>query len=289
VDTIVAMALHWQEPEIQLLTALLPCVSVNSFVDIGAERGAFVDAMLEAGCEVLHAFEPEPANAAALRARFDGTTVVVHECAVSDADGTLVLHTSVAPDGDPLPYGHTVLRRPDTDEIAWNGAISVPARSVGSLAEGGELPARAGLLKVDTEGHDLAVVNGLGAFECDVVMVEHWAELPNSLGRCPWTSEQMTSALTPRGFSQFVLVDHRGEAALVKWNDAEIGAGRFGNLVFLHDRVADAAWPAVAGCATAWAEDAVVRLEARLREVEADRAARLEVIQRLDAQLRAMR
>jgi FkbM family methyltransferase len=283
------MALYWQEPEIDLLRALLPYVSESSFLDVGAERGAFAEELLDAGCEVVHAFEPEPTNAAALRARFGGRNVVVHECAVGEADGAVELHLSVALDGEPLPYGHTVLRRPSTDEIRWSASISVPARSLGSLVAAHEVPGRVGILKIDTEGHDLAVVEGLGTLESDVVMVEHWTELPNSLGPCPWTSADMIAALRPHGFSHFVLVDHRGDVALLKWDDAAIDGGHFGNLVFLHDRIVEQVWPLVAACASACAVRAVDGLEERLREAEADRAARLEVIQRLDARLKALR
>jgi len=283
------MALYWQEPEIHLLSGLLPYVSESCFIDVGAERGAFVQSLLDAGCQVVHAFEPEPANAAALRARFDDARVVVHEAAVSDADETLLLHVSATPNGDTLPYGHTVLRRPDTEEIAWNGAIPVPARTLASLIGDGELPARAGILKIDTEGHDLAVVNGMGPLECDVVMVEHWSDLPNSLGRCPWSASEMTAVLQPRGFSHFALVEHRADAALVKWDDADIDDGRFGNLLFFHDRIVEQVWPLVVAAASACAERGMDALEARLQTSEADRAARLEVIERLDAELRAKR
>jgi hypothetical protein len=68
------------------------------------------------------------------------------------ADGQLELHTSVSPDGAPVTFGHTVLDLPDTDAIAWRGKREVKARSLGSLVDGGEIPARVGIVKIDTEG-----------------------------------------------------------------------------------------------------------------------------------------
>jgi hypothetical protein len=118
-------------------------------------------------------------------------------------------------------------------------------------------------------------------------MVEHWSDLPHSLGPCPWSADDMLSALRPRGFSHFALVVHRGEAALVRWDESDVPRGQFGNLVFLHDRVVEHVWPLVVNCATACAEGAIEQLEKQLEEVEADRQARLEVIQRLDAALGA--
>jgi FkbM family methyltransferase len=280
--TIAAVGVYWQEPEIQLLTSLLSQLEDKTVIDVGAERGGFAEQLLEGGAGRVHVIEPEPSNVKSLRGRFDGDPrVSVHACAISDVDGAVELRKSVSPSGEPLSYGHTVLERPDTDEIAWRGMVSVPGRSLASLVEAGELPSRVGILKIDTEGHDLVVLSGIGPLECDVVMVEHWTDLPHSLGPCPWSTEEMLSALRPRGFSHFVLVVHRGEVALLKWDDADVPLGQFGNLVFLHDRVVEHVWPVVVECATACAESAIEQLEERLNEVETDRQARLEVIRLL--------
>jgi FkbM family methyltransferase len=282
------MGLYWQEPEVQLLSRLLDHLDNRSVVDVGAERGAFADQFLRRKGTEVFLIEPEPENAAALRARFRrNKRVVVHEYAITETDASLVLHKSSTPSGVPLSYGHTVLTRRDTNEIAWKEKISVSGRSLGSLVEAGDLPARVGILKVDTEGHDLAAVKGMGSLECDVVMVEHWTDLPNSLGKCPWRVESMSKALRPRGFSHFVLVLHREEVAFLKWDDGEVPRGQFGNLVFLHDRIVDDVWPEVVQCATACAEAAIEEVERKLVVVEADREARLGVIERLDAALKA--
>ena len=178
--------------------------------------------------------------------------MTVHEYALTDRDGeTVELHKSVTPAGEPVSFGHTLLDRPSTDEIVWREVVEVSARSLRSLVEGGELPGRVGILKVDTEGYDLAVVTAMGALESDVVMVEHWTDLPNSLGPCPWNSSDMASALGPRGFSNFAFVEHRGEFPLVRWNDGNPPVGSFGNLVFLHDRVLASLLPDVLECASA--------------------------------------
>jgi FkbM family methyltransferase len=282
------MGLYWQEPEAQLLTRLLDRLENRSVIDVGAERGSFADRLLRRKGTQVFLIEPEPDNAAALRARFRRhKRVVVHEYGVTDSDASLVLHKSSTPSGEPLSYGHTVLKRRDTNEIAWNETVTVSGRSLASLVDAGELPPRVGILKIDTEGHDLAAIKGMGSLDCDVVMVEHWTDLPNSLGRCPWRAEGMVKALRPRGFSHFVLVLHRGEAAFLRWDVADVPRGEFGNLVFLHDRIIEDVWPEVVNCATACAEAAIENLERRLAVIEADRAARLDVIERLDAALKA--
>lgn len=126
-----------------------------------------------------------------------------------------------------------------------------------SLVDAGEIPRRVGILKIDTEGYDLAVVQGMGSLEAEVVMVEHWTDLPNGLGICPWTPEEITAALGSRGFSHYAFVVHRGEFVTLKWDDATVERGAMGNLVFLHDGALERLLPAVLACASSLAERAV--------------------------------
>jgi FkbM family methyltransferase len=277
--TIGDMDLYGQEPEVLLLRSLLSRLDNRTVIDVGAERGSFVEQMIDGGADEVHAIEPEPDNAANLRERFrDVPAVIVHEYAVSDADASLQLRRSSAPTGDAVTFGHTLLERPDTDEIAWRDTIQVSGRSLASLVASGELPARAGILKIDTEGHDFAVIDGMGDLDPDVVMVEHWTDLPHSLGRCPWTGEEMISALERRGFSQYAFVAHRGEFTVLQWNDVAVPDGHMGNVVFLHDRVAGHLLPDFLACASQLAATAV-----GVGEMYAGVAAeRLALIERLE-------
>ena len=252
------MNLYGQEPEAQLLGAFVRLIGGDCVIDVGAERGAFAEEMLRAGSGEVYAIDAEPDNVAFLREHFrDDGRISVLGAAISDADGELELHKSVDPSGGALTFGHTVLQRPDTDEIAWRETLMVPARSLASLIATGELPARAAVLKIDTEGNDFAVVTGMGDLDADVVMVEHWLDLPKSLGPCPWTTEQMAAALRPRGFSHFAFIVHREDFVIVQWDDGAVPVGAMGNLVFVHDRVLEQLTPAILTFASSLAGRAV--------------------------------
>lgn len=249
------MDLYAQEPEARLLTAFLPRLEQRSVIDVGAERGALAEELLRVGSDDVHVIEPEPENAEFLRQRFRGDgRVSIHEYAISDADRELRLHRSVDPAGALVTFGHTLLERPDTDQIGWRDTVTVKGRSLTSLVDAEEIPGRVGILKVDTEGNDLAVVRGMAELECDVVMVEHWSDLPHSLGPCPWTTAEMVGALGPRGFAHFAFIEHRGEFVILKWDDGNVAPGHMGNLVFLHDRVLDRLLPDVLATASTLAE-----------------------------------
>ena len=285
------MSLYGQEPEVALLARFVPRLGERSFVDVGAERAAFTAALLRAGCSVVHAIEPEPDNAAHLRSRFrDESMVVIHECAAGEGDGELELHRSVARNGVPISSGHTVLVRRSTDQIAWKDSFVVPARSLASLVDRGEVPERVGILKVDTEGHDLAVVRGLGALDCAVVMVEHWTELPMSLGLCPWSASEITDTLRARGFSNFAFIRHVADVPVLQWNDAEVAVGQMGNLVFIHDSVADRLVPDILAASSSLSRAAGEIAEARRLAVNvqakaaSDRLAKLVEVTRRDAE-----
>ena len=255
-------------------------------IDIGGEQGAFAGAMLQAGADAVYVIEPEPHNVAVLRESFAADPrVTVFAVAASDADRTLELHISTNPDGAPIPFGHTVLERPDTGEIAWRKTVTVEARSLESLVAASEVPERVGVLKIDTEGHDDAVIAGIGPLECDVIVVEHWVDLPNSLGPCPWTLDEVASPLRARGFSHFAFIQHRSEFTILTWDDGEIPPDHMGNIVFLHDRVVDRLIPDLLMCASQLAVRSV-----HVGEMYASAAAeRLELIERLDREQKQQR
>jgi FkbM family methyltransferase len=271
--------LYGQEAEALLLRSFLSRLDNRTVIDVGAERGSFAEQMLDGGATQVHVIEPEPDNANHLRARFhDVPKVAVHEYAVSDSDASVQLRRSSSPTGEAVTFGHTLLERANTDQIVWQDSIGVHGRSLASLVAAGELPARVGILKIDTEGHDFAVVQGMGALDADVVMVEHWSDLPNSLGECPWTSEEMVSALAQRSFSQYAFVAHRGEFVTLQWNDAFVQPGGMGNIAFLHDRIADRLLPDILECASRLASATVA-----VGEMYASAAAeRLALVERLE-------
>ena len=274
------MELYGQEPEAELLASFLPHLSTTYVIDAGAERGAFAEAMLDAGSERVDLIEPAPDNLAHLRERFSGEArAIVHGVAAAELDGEAILHLAARPDGSALSFGHTMLERPGTKEIEWTEQVHVEARSLASLVSSLELPAKVGLLKIDAEGNDLAVVRGMGQLDCDVVMVEHWRDLPHSLGPCPWSTEELVSTLAERGFSQFAFLLHRDEIVTFRWGDATVADGEMGNVVFLRDRVVDRLTPLILSAASRLAVVTVERLR-ELRAAAEERRALLEATER---------
>jgi FkbM family methyltransferase len=275
------MSLYGQTAEAQLLVALLGELRSKVALDVGAELGDITALLREAGAERVIAFEPAPDNIARLTERFaDDGKVVVLPKAVSSEDGELELHLSTSAAGSPISYGHTFLSRSNTDEIGWNETVTVGTRSLDSLVREGAIDTQVGILKIDTEGFDLEVLKGMGKLEAEVVMIEHWVDLPHSLGACPWNLEDVTAELEPRGFHHFAFITHRGEFTILQWDDGTVLPGNMGNLVFIHDLALERSMPHILATASSLSI-AVVELAQERAEAASER---LDVIAELEGE-----
>ena len=128
-------------------------------IDVGANVGRWSVAMLAAAQEArrsgdldLHAFEPSAYTFGQLETTLHGKTVKLHRMAVGDRTGSSLLHITTP--GAGTNSLHVPSERPSsgyTEEVA--------VTTLSSYAQ------RAGLdhitlVKIDTEGHDLAVLRG---------------------------------------------------------------------------------------------------------------------------------
>ena len=136
-------------------------VSDPVVLDIGAHRGyyAFQAADVLAGGTV-YAFEPDPTNFEALKRGIEANgfgNVRAERCAVGDADTTAELKTSVCSNS------HTLGSIPDGVEWKYRGeTVETKVQRLDSyLSEAGLSPEDVDLVKIDVEGHETAVFEGL--------------------------------------------------------------------------------------------------------------------------------
>jgi FkbM family methyltransferase len=127
-------------------------------IDVGAHTGAFADELLRSGLfSRVIAFEPNPVNADALSAQASrDARLEVVRAAAGEHPGEAEMHCdSDSATGSLLEY---------SDQYATRGPVRRLAVAVVSLdgyrerAAPGAAPIR--LLKIDTQGHDLAVLRG---------------------------------------------------------------------------------------------------------------------------------
>lgn len=161
------------EPELEILPVLASVLKSRRAVDIGANRGSVTTAMRAAGFSV-DSYEPLPQLAAELRQRFASDPQVrVHEVAVSDRDGMGELKAISQDAGEfDATLFSSLVSHPTFEGLSFDDIIQVKTRRLDSLEAPGADPI--GLLKVDTEGHDLAVIQGMGELRPEAVLLEVW-------------------------------------------------------------------------------------------------------------------
>jgi FkbM family methyltransferase len=145
------------EREMELLDLL--CDRNRPGIDIGAKIGMYTYRIRAHSSEVI-AFEPIPMFNRILRTVFEGKRGRIEPYAVSDRRGTAKLLLPYGHDGTPK-FGRSTIdpsNRFDPQVIARNDEIEVETRRIDdyNLAD-------AGFIKIDVEGHELAVLAGAEA------------------------------------------------------------------------------------------------------------------------------
>lgn len=142
----------WREEA--LLRQMLTAVHEGDTVwDVGANIGLMSLALLLHAPDrllSLHAFEPEPHNAAALRRNIEANGImgaIVHEVALGDRTGEATLHIEDNAGGG----SHSLVRK-------TGRAITVTQQTADALAASIGMP---DVMKIDVEGAELAVLHGM--------------------------------------------------------------------------------------------------------------------------------
>jgi FkbM family methyltransferase len=228
--------LYDQGTEIDLLIQILEQIGNKVVVDVGAEKGTVVDVLLRAGAEAVYAFEPFPPSVEALRTAFAATpSVHVFELALGADDGSDVLHIVQDKTGDHADAYHSLVPFDETPTLRIDGTLPVQRRSLGSLASSGELPGHVGILKIDTERNDLAVLRGMGSLHSDVVMLEYWDDLTETVGPKAYAVSEVVGLMRGRGYTNYVVVKRHEQFETLVFNDDRTVPGDWGNLIFMHD------------------------------------------------------
>ncbi|BCZ23084.1 FkbM family methyltransferase [Mycobacterium senriense] len=138
-------------PDIQLVASL--CDPERVSLDIGADLGEFTIAMLASSRSVI-AFEPRPAQACDLASMFDavGAAVRVEPVALSDEPGVVAMRVVASEPGRSTIEAGNKLGDVNGGTIE---SIDVPVRRLDDVHLGD-----IGLIKIDVEGHELAVLHG---------------------------------------------------------------------------------------------------------------------------------
>lgn len=130
-------------------------------VDVGANVGRWSRSMLTTASKagraadlILHAFEPDSRAFARLAEELDGTSASLSKTALSDRQGTSMLHVVA-----PAAGRNSLYPIPGAPETSHETVVTTTLDSYAKRSGVG----RFALVKIDAEGHDLAVLRGARA------------------------------------------------------------------------------------------------------------------------------
>jgi FkbM family methyltransferase len=161
-------------PEIDIIPILAKALTSKKSIDVGANRGEFTAALRQAGFEV-DCFEPLASLVKELESRFAGdASVRIHEIACSNRDGLSNLYEfSTADTNLDRTLFSTLKLHPTYDGLSLDQHSLVQTSRLDTIfGDTPELPL--GLLKIDTEGHDIAVLQGATKIKAEALLLEFW-------------------------------------------------------------------------------------------------------------------
>jgi FkbM family methyltransferase len=230
-------------PEAGLMAHLYSYLPVTVAIDVGSNKGAIAERLLDAGYEV-YAFEPflpvfeELQSGLGSRARFKARDI-----AIGSTDTVMKLHIAqdLSPEGkykDPGQLSSLIPHSMPSD-LPFTTAVEVSVRSLKSLAADAMIPRDVGLLKIDTEGYDLEVIRGMDDLRPHVLVSEYWAAdfvfgQSGTLNRL----DELVKEARERGYRWFiVLYRHAGsERVSFYCNYDKSVSNSWGNVFFFQDR-----------------------------------------------------
>lgn len=230
---------HGQETDYELASIILSALDKPTVIDVGAERGSFIDRALTTGCKSIIAFEPLPRHFQHLKARYkDESRVTLSPLAISDTTGEASFHVALDSEGHELDYYHSLNQIEDTPAaIRSKSVIKVRIASLSDLVARGDIPRSIDFLKIDTDGHGLAVLKGLGDIVPSVIMAEYWDTLPNTSGSCPYQLSDIVAWGNMQGFSRYLVVRRHGDLETIHLNAPWIIPGDWGNVLLISNQL----------------------------------------------------
>lgn len=228
---------HGQEIEYRIATKFLAAFTSPTVVDVGVERGSFTELALRAGSGMVIGFEPLPRHVEFLANRFrESPQVRIHPVAVSSSSGTAQFHIATDRAGNELDFHHSLSELGDSATVIRSKrTLQVETAALSDLVRQGAVPSEIHFLKVDTDGHDLPVLEGLGDVRPHVIMAEYWDTLPESSGRNLYTLQDLAAWARARGYSRIVVVRRHGRIQLLELDAAWTVEGDWGNVFFVRD------------------------------------------------------
>ena len=223
-----------QSFENELNRFLIDQITLKSMIDVGAHTGTTLKGFLLNGFKV-YAFEPYDINRKKIKENFGGCeNLKIFSEALSDHVGIGKFHLAENVDGSIHEYYHSLESIPEDGYHKKGPTIDVSITTINELIKQNKVPSKVGFLKVDTEGHDIKVLEGSSELEAEAISVEYWSA-KHALGISPSPPQKMIDLLEKRGFANYVIVLHEGANTHFYTKRYDFTDDSWGNIFFFHN------------------------------------------------------
>jgi FkbM family methyltransferase len=272
---------YQQETEAALVAALARHVRQRSFIDVGAEKGSFARPLLEAGFAGT-LFEPFPTHLPGLEELSAGHACRVFPFAIDESDHEGQLHVAVDAEGKTMDYFHSLHHDESNPHAQHKSTLSVPCRSLESLAREGLIDSSYGIIKIDTEGNDLKVLKGMGHVRAEVLVCEFVTPDLYPTWRHSFP-EKLLQAAQELGYEECIAVKRFGSHEMITFGPQSFVEGEWGNLIFTNSALFTQAREALQQIAGKSESNLVAACTQNQRDLEAKET----VIQNLDHHIKS--
>jgi FkbM family methyltransferase len=229
---------HCQALEYQIASYMLKALSAPVVVDVGAERGTFMQMACDAGAARVVGFESLPRHLDYLLRKYaEGSQVEILPFAISNLSGHAQLHIATDLEGNELDSHHTLSDLGDSATVVRSAkTLQVDVVSLADQAAQGRFPKGIDFLKINTGGHDLSVLEGLGDLHPQIIQAEYWDALPDTRGKNIYTLGDLAAWTRRNGYGRTMTVRHHGRLELIELDAPLTLAGDWGTVFFFrHD------------------------------------------------------
>jgi FkbM family methyltransferase len=226
---------HGQGLDYRIATTFLKTFMMPTVVDVGAERGSFTQLAQDVGAARIVCFEPLPRHFQYLVQRYDKVDQIkVHPLAISSRSGFAKLHIATDLAGNELDFHHTLDDLGDSATVIRSmRSLEVETATLSDLADKAIIPSDIHFLKIDTDGHDLSVLKGLGNLRPRVIMAEYWDTLPETSGKNPYQLADLTDWAVAHDYTRMIVIRRHGRLELIELDAPWTLAGDWGNVFFI--------------------------------------------------------
>jgi FkbM family methyltransferase len=228
--------LYAQESEVKILSILLPHFKNKTFIDVGAEKGSFAKQLMDAGFRGT-LFEPCPKHHKDLMRLTENSGSLFFDFAIDKKDREASLHIAVGESGEPMDYYHSLHYLSDDPRVNHQIEIPVKCRSLGSLLNEGIIQHDVGILKIDTEGNDLQVIQGMAGVLPEVLICEFFTQGLYAGWSAAEPEGLIAEVKNILGYDHYLAIKRLENFELISFGPAGFLEKQWGNLVFINDEM----------------------------------------------------